>query len=62
MFGSLAFLPFGLAIVGPIAHALGTKTTIVAATTLLVALLTATLAVPSVRNMRAPTLPTLGTE
>lgn len=53
-FGSLAFLPFGMAVVGPIAHTLGNRATILGSSALLVALILATLTVPSVRQMRAP--------
>jgi MFS family permease len=54
MFGSLAFLPLGMALVGPIALAVGTQKTIVGAAVLLVVFILVTLAVPSVRHVRAP--------
>jgi hypothetical protein len=53
-FGSLVFLPVGMAIVGPIAAACGITATIVGATVLLVVLVGFTLMVPSVTKMRAP--------
>ena len=53
-FGSLAFLPVGMAVIGPISKAFGITTTIVSAATLLVVFICATLTVPSVVKMRAP--------
>ena len=53
-FGSLVFLPIGMAVVGPISKLCGTTTTIVGAAVLLVAFILATLLVPSVSQMRAP--------
>jgi MFS family permease len=53
-FGSLVFLPIGMAIVGPIAKLCGITTTIVGAAVLLIAFILATLFVPSVSQMRAP--------
>jgi MFS family permease len=53
-FGSLAFLPIGLALVGPIEQAIGVRTTIVGATIAFVGLVAATLCVPSVTQLRAP--------
>jgi hypothetical protein len=55
-FGSLVFLPIGMALIGPIARALGMTTTIVGATTLLGLFVGVTLLVPSVTGMRAPVL------
>jgi len=53
-FGSLVFLPIGMAAVGPISKLCGTTTTIVGAAVVLVAFILATLLVPSVSQMRAP--------
>jgi len=53
-FGSLVFLPIGMAIVGPIAAACGVTATIVGAAILLTALVGVTLLVPGVTRMRAP--------
>ncbi|HEY5111445.1 MAG TPA: MFS transporter [Acidimicrobiales bacterium] len=53
-FGSLVFLPIGMALVGPIARICGLKTTIVGAAVLLTVFIGATLTVPSVVQMRAP--------
>jgi nicotinamide riboside transporter PnuC len=53
-FGSLVFLPIGLALIGPISKAIGTQTTFVGAAVLLVAMVLATLCVPSVTQMRTP--------
>ena len=54
-FGSLVFLPIGMALTGPIARACGLTTTIVGAAILLVVFIGVTLSVPSVVQMRAPT-------
>jgi hypothetical protein len=51
--GTYAFMPVGLAIVGPVAVALGTATTLYGAAALVVALTAAVLAVPAVRNFAA---------
>jgi MFS family permease len=53
-FGSLVFLPIGMAIVGPIQEACGMTTTIVGAAVLLALFIGVTLMVPSVTKMRAP--------
>jgi hypothetical protein len=53
-FGSLVFLPIGMALIGPISKACGTTATIVGSTALLIVLIGATLTVPSVVQMRAP--------
>jgi len=55
-FGSLVFLPIGMAVVGPVARLCGITTTIVGAAILLVVFIVATLFVPSVSQMRAPEL------
>jgi hypothetical protein len=57
-FGSLVFLPVGMAIVGPIAAAGGVTATIIGATILLVVFVGVTLLVPSVTTMRAPLVAT----
>lgn len=54
-FGSLAFLPIGVALVGPIANIIGRTATIVGSTVIMIALVLVTLAVPSVTQMRGPT-------
>lgn len=54
-FGSLVFLPIGLAIIGPVSESLGTTTTIVGATVLFLALNVAALAVPSITRMQLST-------
>jgi MFS family permease len=53
-FGSLVFLPIGMALIGPVEHVLGLRPTIVGAAVLLVIFIGATLLVPSVVQMRAP--------
>ena len=53
-FGSLVFLPIGMAVVGPLAVAVGTATVLVACAVLTVVLVGATLLVPSVTGLRAP--------
>ncbi len=53
-FGSLAFLPVGFAVVGPVAHAIGVAATFEWTTACTVVLIAVTLSVPSVRTMRAP--------
>jgi len=53
-FGSLVFLPIGMALVGPIQRACGMTATIIGAATLLAVFIGATLLVPSVTRMRAP--------
>jgi MFS family permease len=52
-FGSLVFLPIGLALIGPISKVCGVDATILGATALLVALVVATLLVPDVTRLRA---------
>lgn len=56
MFGSFVFLPIGLALVGPIARAVGERATLVGSSLILVVLVAATLAVPAVWGLRAPAL------
>jgi MFS family permease len=53
-FGSLVFLPIGMALIGPVEHVLGLRPTIIGAAALLVIFIGATLLVPSVVQMRAP--------
>jgi hypothetical protein len=53
-FGSLVFLPIGMATVGPIQEACGMTTTIVGAAILLALFIGVTLLVPSVTGMRSP--------
>jgi MFS family permease len=53
-FGSLVFLPLGMAVVGPLAVALGTATVLVAAAVLIVVLTATVLCVPAVTGLRAP--------
>ena len=53
-FGSLVFLPIGMAIVGPIQKACGMTTTIVGAAILLALFIGVTLMVPNVTGMRSP--------
>jgi hypothetical protein len=53
-FGSLVFLPIGMALIGPVEHVVGLTSTIVGAAALLVVFIGATLMVPSVVQMRAP--------
>lgn len=53
-FGSLVFLPVGLALVGPVQHALGTRTSIVGCVILILMMVGAALCVPSIQSMRTP--------
>ena len=53
-FGSLVFLPIGMAVVGPLAAALGTATVLVACAVCTVVLTGITLSVPAVYGLRAP--------
>lgn len=53
-FGSLVFMPVGMALVGPVARGVGTSATLVAAAVIMVVLMALALAVPSVRQLRAP--------
>lgn len=53
-FGSLVFLPIGMAVVGPLAAALGTATVLVACAVCTVVLTGITLSVPAVYRLRAP--------
>ena len=53
-FGSLVFLPIGMALIGPIERVCGLTPTIDGAAILLVIFIGATLTVPSVVQMRAP--------
>lgn len=54
-FGSLVLLPIGMALAGPLAATVGITTTLVASGGLMVLLILAVLAVPSVIRLRAPT-------
>jgi hypothetical protein len=54
-FGSLVFLPLGMALAGPVASAIGTARTLVGCGVAMVLLIVATLLVPSVVRMTAPT-------
>jgi hypothetical protein len=54
MFGSLAFLPIGMALVGPVSRLCGETETLMGSFVLLVVLVAATLTVPSVWKMPAP--------
>jgi len=56
-FGSLVFLPIGLALIGPIAKACGIRQTLVGAAVIMIALVGVTLLVPAVTQMRAPRRP-----
>jgi MFS family permease len=53
-FGSLVFLPLGLAITGPIDRAVGTTPAIVGAIVIMVVAVGAALCVPAITHMRAP--------
>ena len=53
-FGSLVFMPIGMALVGPIAQICGVRPTIIGAAILLFVFVAVTLTVPSVVQMRAP--------
>jgi hypothetical protein len=53
-FGSLAFLPLGYAVIGPIAEQLGISTTLWLAAAWVLVSTGAVLALPSVRRLRAP--------
>jgi MFS family permease len=55
-FGSLVFLPIGTALVGPIARVIGVRTTIIGSAILLFVFIAGTLMVPSVVQMRGPTV------
>jgi hypothetical protein len=52
-FGSLILLPIGMALVGPLATTVGIATTLVGAGVLMILLILAVLAVPSVVRLRA---------
>jgi hypothetical protein len=54
-FGSLVFLPLGMALVGPVASEIGMTTTLVGCGVLMVLLMLTTLLVPSVVRLTAPT-------
>lgn len=60
MFGSLAFLPIGLALTGPIVKLCGETATLVGSSVILVLLVTATLVVPSVWRLPATSKVELG--
>jgi hypothetical protein len=51
-FGSLVFIPVGLALAGPISGVVGVQATIVGAGAVVAAATLAALSVPSVRNLR----------
>jgi len=53
-FGSLVFLPIGMAFVGPLASRIGITTTLVGSGVLMMLLILAVLAVPSVSRLQAP--------
>jgi MFS family permease len=53
-FGSLAFSPLGMALVGPLALHIGITTTLVGSGVLMLVLILGVLAVPSVSRLRAP--------
>ena len=53
-FGSLVFLPIGMALVGPLASRIGITTTLVGSGVLMMLLILAVLAVPSVSRLQAP--------
>ena len=53
-FGSLVFLPLGMAIVGPLSTSLGTATVLVAVAVLTVIVTAGVLLVPSVTGLRVP--------
>jgi predicted MFS family arabinose efflux permease len=53
-FGSLAFFPLGTAIVGPVSASIGITTTLVGSGILVMALIFAAVAIPSVRQLRSP--------
>jgi MFS family permease len=53
-FGSLILLPIGMAIVGPLSTAIGITMTLVGSGGLMILLILAVLAVPSVTRLRAP--------
>jgi hypothetical protein len=51
-FGSLVFIPVGLALAGPVSALVGVRPTIVGAAVVVAMATLTTLAVPSVRNLR----------
>lgn len=53
-FGSLTFLPLGMALVGPLASRIGITTTLVGSGVLMMLLILAVLLVPSVSRLQAP--------
>ena len=53
-FGSLVFLPIGMALVGPLASRIGLTKTLVGSGVLMMLLILAVLAVPSVSRLQAP--------
>jgi hypothetical protein len=61
-FGSVAILPLGQALSGPVAAALGSSTTMYAAAVLTAVLFGLGLAVPSVRNFSPPAVAPAGSE
>jgi MFS family permease len=53
-FGSLVFLPIGMAVVGPLASIIGIRTTLVGSRVIMILLMLSVLLVPSVTGLRAP--------
>jgi hypothetical protein len=53
-FGSLVFLPLGMALVGPVSSMIGITTTLIGCGVLMFLLILATLMVPSVVRLTAP--------
>ncbi|HEY1824625.1 MAG TPA: MFS transporter [Acidimicrobiales bacterium] len=51
-FGSLVLLPLGMAVVGPVSSVIGVKTTLIVCASTMVALIVATLCVPSVTRLQ----------
>ena len=56
-FGSLVFMPVGMAIAGPTARLIGTSSALVLAGVVIAVVVLASLCVPSIRNLRAPAPP-----
>jgi MFS family permease len=54
-FGSLAFVPIGMALAGPVASSIGMSKTLVGSGVIMILLILATLLVPSVVRLSAPT-------
>ena len=53
-FGSLALMPIGMALVGPLSSRIGITATLVGSGVLMMALILSVLTVPSVIRLRAP--------